>query len=147
MTNSTRPPDKTNSAGAARGQSAPRQKRAAANPGSAAASTAKRGAGKVPEPVITSSSLEKRTMTATDGAEAAAASHPRRGAHSREERHRLIAHAAYFRSEYRGFAPGYELEDWLWAERELDGASEGAGAGRELDGGAGPGRDRVTRER
>jgi hypothetical protein len=112
-------------------------------------------------------------MTATDGAEAAAASHPRRGAHSREERHRLIAHAAYFRSEYRGFAPGYELEDWLWAERELDGASDGAGAGRELDGasegagagreldgasggtragreldgGAGPGRDRVTRER
>ena len=31
-----------------------------------------------------------------------------------------IALAAYFRSERRGFAPGYELEDWLAAEREVD---------------------------
>jgi hypothetical protein len=30
-----------------------------------------------------------------------------------------IALAAYFRSERRGFAPGYELEDWLAAEREV----------------------------
>jgi hypothetical protein len=30
-----------------------------------------------------------------------------------------IALAAYFRSEQRGFAPGYELEDWLAAEREV----------------------------
>jgi len=28
--------------------------------------------------------------------------------------------AAYFRSEARGFVPGYELDDWLSAERELD---------------------------
>jgi hypothetical protein len=31
-----------------------------------------------------------------------------------------IARAAYFRSEQRGFAPGYELEDWLAAEREVN---------------------------
>jgi hypothetical protein len=31
-----------------------------------------------------------------------------------------IALAAYFRSEQRGFAPGYELEDWLAAEREVN---------------------------
>jgi hypothetical protein len=49
--------------------------------------------------------------------------------HSRDERHRLIARAAYFRSEYRGFAPGYELEDWLWAEREVD-TGVGGEAGR-----------------
>jgi hypothetical protein len=48
---------------------------------------------------------------------------------SRDERHRLIARAAYFRSEYRGFAPGYELEDWLWAEREVD-TGVGGEAGR-----------------
>jgi len=31
-----------------------------------------------------------------------------------------IARAAYFRSEQRGFAPGFELEDWLAAEREVN---------------------------
>jgi Protein of unknown function (DUF2934) len=30
-----------------------------------------------------------------------------------------IALAAYFRSEQRGFAPGYEVEDWLAAEQEV----------------------------
>jgi hypothetical protein len=32
-----------------------------------------------------------------------------------------IATAAYYRAERRGFLPGYELEDWLAAEREVDG--------------------------
>jgi hypothetical protein len=32
----------------------------------------------------------------------------------------LIATAAYYRAEQRGFAPGYEQEDWLAAEREVD---------------------------
>ena len=36
---------------------------------------------------------------------------------SREER---IAESAYLAAEARGFAPGYELEDWLNAEREID---------------------------
>jgi hypothetical protein len=30
-----------------------------------------------------------------------------------------IAEAAYFRAERRGFAPGYEIEDWLEAEKEI----------------------------
>ena len=37
-----------------------------------------------------------------------------------EDRHRLIAEAAYFRAEQRGFIPGEELEDWLAAEIEID---------------------------
>jgi hypothetical protein len=36
-----------------------------------------------------------------------------------EERDRLIAQAAYFRAEKRGFAPGYELQDWVEAEAEV----------------------------
>jgi hypothetical protein len=32
-----------------------------------------------------------------------------------------IARAAYARAERRGFAPGHEVEDWLAAEREVDG--------------------------
>ena len=31
----------------------------------------------------------------------------------------MIAQAAYFRAEKRGFAAGCELDDWLEAEREI----------------------------
>jgi hypothetical protein len=34
-------------------------------------------------------------------------------------RHRLIAEAAYYRAEKRGFATGSELQDWLEAEAEI----------------------------
>jgi hypothetical protein len=37
-----------------------------------------------------------------------------------EERQRLIAIAAYYRAEARGFAPGHEKQDWLDAEAEID---------------------------
>jgi Protein of unknown function (DUF2934) len=37
-----------------------------------------------------------------------------------EQRRALIAEAAYFRAERRGFAPGHEAEDWLAAEIEVD---------------------------
>ncbi|HEU5137917.1 MAG TPA: DUF2934 domain-containing protein [Steroidobacteraceae bacterium] len=37
-----------------------------------------------------------------------------------EMRSALIAEAAFFRAERRGFAPGNELEDWLAAESEVD---------------------------
>jgi hypothetical protein len=36
------------------------------------------------------------------------------------QRAALIAKAAYFRAEKRGFAPGHETEDWLAAESEVD---------------------------
>jgi hypothetical protein len=37
-----------------------------------------------------------------------------------EQRSALIAEAAYFRAEKRGFATGREVEDWLAAEAEVD---------------------------
>jgi hypothetical protein len=39
-----------------------------------------------------------------------------------EERRHWILEAAYYRAERRGFTPGYELEDWLAAEAEIDGS-------------------------
>ena len=36
-----------------------------------------------------------------------------------EERQRLIAVAAYYRAERRGFVPGCEMDDWLEAEAEV----------------------------
>ncbi len=45
---------------------------------------------------------------------------PRQTRVTPEERRQLIAKAAYFRAERRGFAPGSELEDWIAAESEID---------------------------
>jgi hypothetical protein len=36
------------------------------------------------------------------------------------QRSALIARAAYFRAQSRGFAPGHEMADWLAAEAEVD---------------------------
>jgi hypothetical protein len=38
---------------------------------------------------------------------------------SAQERQMLVARAAYFRAEKRGFAPGGELQDWVEAEAEI----------------------------
>ena len=35
-----------------------------------------------------------------------------------------IAVAAYYKAEARGFAPGYEMDDWLEAEAAMDRADE-----------------------
>jgi len=38
---------------------------------------------------------------------------------AREPPREMIAEAAYYKAEKRGFAPGMELQDWLEAEREI----------------------------
>lgn len=47
---------------------------------------------------------------------------------SPEERRRMIAEAAYFRAERRGFAVGGELDDWIQAEAEFDRRAELGGS-------------------
>jgi hypothetical protein len=45
------------------------------------------------------------------------------GAHdelSADLRHRLISDAAYFRYSQRGYADGYDMDDWFEAEAEID---------------------------
>ena len=44
-----------------------------------------------------------------------------------EERHQRIARAAYFRAERRSFQGDGQLDDWLEAEREIDGATRAGG--------------------
>ena len=36
------------------------------------------------------------------------------------EQYKMIAVAAYYRAERRGFCGGHELEDWIEAEAEID---------------------------
>jgi hypothetical protein len=43
-----------------------------------------------------------------------------RGRLSPEERHRLIAEAAYERAQRRGFKGGDPVTDWLEAEQDID---------------------------
>lgn len=31
----------------------------------------------------------------------------------------MVAEAAYYKAEKRGFVPGYEMQDWLEAEQEV----------------------------
>ena len=38
----------------------------------------------------------------------------------------MVAEAAYYRAEKRGFAPGLDLEDWLAAEKEIDALTRAA---------------------
>ena len=60
----------------------------------------------------------RRSMTKAEvsGAAVQAGSAP---ALNETERQKLIAQAAYFRAEKRGFAPGCELQDWIEAEAEV----------------------------
>lgn len=45
---------------------------------------------------------------------------PARPAVHPAELHAMIAEAAYFCAERRGFDPGHEIDDWLQAERDVE---------------------------
>jgi len=38
---------------------------------------------------------------------------------SGEDLYQMVAEAAYYRAEQRGFAPGNEMDDWLEAEQDV----------------------------
>jgi len=52
--------------------------------------------------------------------EAAKRASAARGAGPHAERHAMIAEAAYYTAERRGFESGHELDDWLVAESQID---------------------------
>ena len=58
---------------------------------------------------------------------AKAGSARRPGAVTDDLRRAMIAEAAYFHAERRGFAPGGEVQDWLSAEAEVDALLKAAG--------------------
>lgn len=77
-------------------------------------------AAREPMPSPTDSGAARRTAArrATPPKPAPAASDG--GAVSHDQRRQLIAIEAYYRAERRGFASGYEDDDWLEAERIVD---------------------------
>jgi len=49
-----------------------------------------------------------------------ASARPQAGKSTALDREAMIAEAAYFKASQRDFAPGFELEDWLQAEQEIN---------------------------
>lgn len=62
---------------------------------------------------------EDATSTEVSDGRSEPAEDVQEGPQPAEERRRLIAVAAYYRAERRGFAPGCEMDDWLEAEAEI----------------------------
>lgn len=73
------------------------------------ASRAKKG-----QPALVHATPVGATATTTNSIDSAAP------AVDSEQRRGMIAEAAYYRAEQRGFAPGHELDDWCAAEIEVD---------------------------
>ena len=71
-----------------------------------------------PQPPAEKSTERRRAAPETPAS--AAPSPAKRISVSDEARRAMVAQAAYLRAERRGFAPGYEEEDWLAAEAEVD---------------------------
>ena len=84
---------------------------------------------------ITSKKPQTRTKTVTDNAaQLADSAHAKSGSNktitlnkkrgkimvAAEDRYKMIAAAAYLRSERRGFVSGHALDDWVAAEAEID---------------------------
>lgn len=77
-------------------------------------------AGEPARPKTARTHAAKKSAAATPAAATAADSSASSPAVTRTERHQMIERAAYLRSQQRGFAAGFEMEDWLAAEAEVD---------------------------
>jgi len=73
-------------------------------------------AAKSPVGPATKPAATRKGASARKAAAAPAAAPPPAGGVERAD---LVRLAAYYRAERRGFAPGYELDDWLAAEAEV----------------------------
>ena len=77
----------------------------------------------MPQPAKSSAPKNPATVAATKAAPAAAAPaapKPSGKAPTPAERAKMIADAAYFLAQKRGFGGGKEREDWLTAEKQVD---------------------------
>ncbi len=88
-----------------------------ANPGRSRKSTKSRSAATRTAP---SAAVADEPSTVIEAAISGAIAARHAGFRDAPNRGRLIAEAAYYRAERRGFAPGHEVQDWLDAEREID---------------------------
>jgi hypothetical protein len=74
---------------------------------------------KTPPAPAAAKSVSRRKSTSSKRASNARAGTGTKPRVDSELRHAMIAQAAYFRAEKRGFVVGCELDDWFEAEREI----------------------------
>jgi hypothetical protein len=84
-----------------------------------AATTAKSAAKTPPIKAAAAKTPAKSAAKVSRAAAMPAAARPAPAALSAAQREQAVRTAAYFRAERRGFAPGYEWDDWLSAEAEV----------------------------
>lgn len=70
----------------------------------------------------------KKPLSATQGKDKATLGGNSETSLSEDERRRMVAEAAYYRAQQRGFTAGGEVDDWLAAEREITQRFEASGA-------------------
>lgn len=73
-----------------------------------------------PKPKVPKKPAQAIPEAAPDAAPRKRAVRPPKPPPSGPDRLAMIAEAAYFRAERRGFAPGSALQDWLEAEAEIE---------------------------
>lgn len=83
-----------------------------------------------PAPTKADLTAAKAPIRRTTPAKPKTLADPPSTAMSEEARRAMIAEAAYYHAERRGFAPGGEEHDWLKAETEVDGLLKTAAHGR-----------------
>jgi len=73
-----------------------------------------------PSKRVSTPKLEESSSKPVASAKKASRTNAKKNHVTPEDRYHMIATAAYFRAEQRGFAGGYEMEDWISGEAQID---------------------------
>jgi hypothetical protein len=92
----------------------------AATPVKKAAATVTKKAAPIPAKKVSAPKAEKPAGKASATAKNAPTKSSKKNTVKPEERHHMIATAAYFRAEQRGFSCGCAKEDWIHGEAQID---------------------------
>ena len=63
--------------------------------------------------------METQAVSVRKSSRSSAKGKPSKLAEQSLDRHRMIAEAAYYYAQQRGFTAGNELEDWFMAEKQI----------------------------
>lgn len=78
-----------------------------------------------PKTTKTTKTTKKPASAAAKAPKKATAAKPRSSAAKKPNREHMIAEAAYYKAQKRGFSGGDHIRDWLEAEAEIDKGSTG----------------------
>lgn len=100
--------------------SKPAAKKVAATPAKKTVAVATKKTAVTPAKKVSAPKTEKPASKPVATAKVAPQKSVKKSAVTPEDRYHMIATAAYFRGEKRGFSGGCEKEDWISAEAQID---------------------------